>query len=142
MDASQLRSIQNEVSIKINQNRSLVPVGYYNNPPHFPHLEFANLVYILWMSKNPSIPETWGIPDDQANNVREALSKKSIRPEDRVQKGVEELARDIATIEPEPGDWVWWVNYLLEKLEVEAKSRGKQADYKMMINYLREYLME
>ena len=48
------------------------------------------------MSENPVIPDTWGIPDDQANKVREALSKKSIRPEDRVQDAVDELARDIA----------------------------------------------
>jgi len=31
------------------------------------------------MSKNPKIPNTMGIPDDQAKKVREALSKKSIR---------------------------------------------------------------
>ena len=66
------------------------------------------------MRKNPIIPDTWGIPDDQANKVREALSKKSIRPEDAVQKAVEELARDIAIIEPDPKDWGWWVGYLLE----------------------------
>ena len=56
------------------------------------------------MSKNPTIPDTWGIPDDQARKVIEALSKKSIRPEDAVQKAIEEIARDIAIIEPDPVD--------------------------------------
>ena len=80
------------------------------------------------MSKKPTIPETWGIPDDQANKISEALSKKSIRPEDRVQEAVEELARDIAIIEPDPKDWAWWVVYFLEKMEVEAKRRGNSGD--------------
>ena len=56
------------------------------------------------MSKNPIIPDTWGIPDEQANKVREALSKKSIKPEDAVQKALEEMARDITIIEPDPVD--------------------------------------
>ena len=73
------------------------------------------------MSKNPVFPETWGIPDDQANKVREALSKKSIRPEDRVQDALDDMARDIALIEPDPQDWTGWVNYLLESLQTEAQ---------------------
>ena len=48
------------------------------------------------MSNNPNIPDTWGIPDDQAKKVKEALSRKSIRPEDRVQEAFEDMARDIA----------------------------------------------
>jgi len=48
------------------------------------------------MSKKPSMPETWGIPDDQANKVREAPSKKSISPEDELADALEEMARDIA----------------------------------------------
>jgi hypothetical protein len=85
------------------------------------------------MSKNPSMPETWGIPDDQANKVREALSKKSISPEDAVQKAIEEIARDIAIIEPDPEDWGWWVSYLLEKMEAEAKKWGKSDDFEEML---------
>ena len=92
------------------------------------------------MNKNPKIPDTWGIPDEQANKVREALSKKSIRPEDRVQKGVEELARDIATIEPEPGDWVWWVNNLLEQMGKEAERHGKGKDFERMVRLLGMHL--
>jgi hypothetical protein len=85
------------------------------------------------MSKNPVIPDTWGIPDDQANKVREALSKISIKPEDAVQKALEEIARDIAIIEPDPKDWGWWVNYLLEQLEVEARRREMHVNYKEML---------
>ena len=88
------------------------------------------------MSKNPSIPDTWGIPDDQANKVRDALKKKSIRPEDAVQKAVEEIARDIAIIEPDPVDWEWWVGYLLKQLEEEAKKRKNSKNYTEMLNYL------
>ena len=92
------------------------------------------------MSKNPIIPETWGIPDDQANKVREALSKISIRPEDAVQNALEEMARDIALIEPDPQDWGWWVAYLLEKLEEETQRRGKNALYKEMLRSLKQDL--
>ncbi len=88
------------------------------------------------MSKNPVIPDTWGIPDDQANKVKEALNKKSIRPEDVVQRAIEELARDIAIIEHDPEDWGWWVKYLLEQMEAEAKRREKQTEfYKMLRSF-------
>ena len=92
------------------------------------------------MSKNPSIPDTWGIPDDQANKVREALSKKTIKPEDAVQKAIEEIARDIAIIEPDPQDWTGWVNYLLESLQTEAQKDRKSATYEAMLLDLREAL--
>ena len=92
------------------------------------------------MSKNPKIPETWGIPDDQANKVIEALSKKSIKPEDRIQDAIEEIARDIAIIEPDPQDWTGWVNYLLESLQTEAQKDRKSATYEAMLLDLREAL--
>jgi len=92
------------------------------------------------MGKISNIPDTWGIPDDQANKVREALSKKSIRPEDVVQKAIEELARDIAIIEPDPRDWTGWVNFLLESLQTEAQKDHKSATYETMLLDLREAL--
>ena len=94
------------------------------------------------MTKNLTIPETWGIPDDQANKVREALSKKTIRPEDRVQRALDELARDIAIIESDPEDWFWWASYLLEQLEGEADRRGKKADFGKMMKSFRGNLMD
>jgi hypothetical protein len=94
------------------------------------------------MSKNPKMPETWGIPDDQANKVREALSKKSIKPEDAVQKAIEEIARDIAIIESDPKDWGWWVCYLLEELETHAKNRRLIDQYEYCLNVLGEKMRD
>ena len=85
------------------------------------------------MNKNPNIPDTWGIPDDQTNKVRETLSKKSVKPEDAVQKAVEDLARDIAIIEPDPEDWVWWVGYLLEQLDIQSEQRRTESQYQELL---------
>jgi hypothetical protein len=92
------------------------------------------------MSKNPVIPDTWGIPDDQANKVREALSKISIKPEDAVQKALEEIARDIAIIEPDPQDWGWWIGYLLEQMELHAEKHQQIKQYEYTLEVLTEKL--
>ena len=92
------------------------------------------------MNKNPTIPDTWGIPDDQANKVIEALSKNSIRPEDRLQQAIEESARDIAIIEPDPEDWGWCVNNLLEQMGKEAERHGKGKDFERMVRLLGKHL--
>ena len=81
------------------------------------------------MNNNFDLPNGWVMPDDQANKVREALGKKSIRPEDTIQKAIEELARDITIIEPDPVDWVWWVGYLLEQMESQAEKRRLTNQY-------------
>jgi len=90
------------------------------------------------MTKNPIIPETWGIPDDQAKKVREALRKKSIRPEDAAQKAIEELARDVAIIEPDPMDWERWVGYLLEELETHSEKGKSTEQYEHTLKVLVE----
>jgi len=41
------------------------------------------------------------------------VNKKYITPEDELQDALEEMARDIALIEPNPVDWGGWVSYLL-----------------------------
>ena len=51
------------------------------------------------MSKNPDLSEGWSIPDDLANQVNEALNRKSITPEQELQDALDEMARDIALIE-------------------------------------------
>ncbi len=51
---------------------------------------------------------------------------------------LDELARDIALIEPDPQDWVGWVTYLLEQLEEEAQRRGKQAEFVKMLEHLKK----
>jgi hypothetical protein len=61
-------------------------------------------------------------------------------PEDEPADALDEMARDIALIEPEPKDWGVWVNYLLESLQSEAqKERKSAADEEMLLN-LREAL--
>ena len=55
--------------------------------------------------------------------------RKPTRPEDAVQSGLKELARDIAIIEPDPSDWSWWVCYLLEELEFHARKRRLIYNY-------------
>ncbi len=75
------------------------------------------------------IPETWGITGSQAKKVKAALNNKSTRPEDAVQKGLGEIARDIAIIEPDPSDWGWWVAFLLEQLEIHAEKRRLTDNY-------------
>jgi hypothetical protein len=49
---------------------------------------------------------------------------------------LEDMARDIALIEPDPQDWAGWIMYLLEKLKAEANSRRRMDDYENMLNSL------
>jgi methionine synthase II (cobalamin-independent) len=80
------------------------------------------------------------MPDDMAKKVREALSRKSITPEEELQTAIDEMARDIALIEPDPQDWGWWVSYLLERMEGETRRRRKQDEYKGTIKAFSENL--
>lgn len=65
------------------------------------------------------------MPPDMAKRVLESLNKKQLTPEDKLQIALDEIARDISLLEPNPKDWGWWVSYLLEQLEEEAQRRGK-----------------
>lgn len=96
------------------------------------------------MSKNPDLPEGWAMPEDLAKKISEVLNNKPIIPEDELASALDEMARDIALIEPDPQDWAGWVDYLLEQMEGEgeAKRRGKQTDYNKMVKSLRETLLE
>jgi hypothetical protein len=53
------------------------------------------------------------------------LNNKPISPEDELADALDDMARDIALIEPNPADWGWWLAYILEQMEEEAMSRGK-----------------
>jgi methionine synthase II (cobalamin-independent) len=53
-------------------------------------------------------------------------------------KKEDEKRRDIALIEPDPMDWGWWVNYLLERLEGEAKRRGMYDSYTEMLRSFKQ----
>lgn len=82
------------------------------------------------MANKSDLPEGWAMPEYMAKRVSDSVKRKPESPEDKLQKALDEMARDIALIEPDPKDWAWWVSYLLERLEEEAKQRGKQVDFK------------
>jgi hypothetical protein len=73
------------------------------------------------------------MPDDLPKKVIGALTRKSVTPEDELQAALEDMARDIALIEPNPLNWGEWVSYLLDQVEAEAKRRGKRGDYGEML---------
>lgn len=75
------------------------------------------------MDDDRKIPDSWAMPDDLAKKVSDTLNNKRLTPEEELSDALEEMARDIALIEPEPKDWGWWGIYLLEQMETEAKSR-------------------
>jgi hypothetical protein len=58
---------------------------------------------------NHDIPEGWSMPDDMARRISELVNKKPYAPEDDLQDALDEMARDIALIEPNPVDWGGWV---------------------------------
>jgi hypothetical protein len=60
------------------------------------------------MGKN-DLPPGWSLSDDMAKKVSEALNRKSITPEGELQDALEEMAQDIALIEPNPVDGCDWV---------------------------------
>jgi hypothetical protein len=57
--------------------------------------------------------------------------------EDELQDALEDMARDIALIEPDPEDWGGWISYLLEQMEGEAKRRSTHSSYMEMLRKLR-----
>jgi hypothetical protein len=50
------------------------------------------------------IPDTWGVPDDLAKKITEGLDKKRLTPEEELADALEEMARDLDIIEPDPFD--------------------------------------
>ena len=73
------------------------------------------------MYNNSDLPEGWAMPDSMAKRVSEVVSKKPGTPEDKLQKALDDMVRDIALTEPNPVDWGGWVTYLLEQMEEEAR---------------------
>ena len=92
--------------------------------------------YKLSMANKSDLPEGWAMPEYMAKRVSDSVKRKPESPEDQLQKALDEVARDIALIEPEPKDWAWWVPYLLEQMEGEAKGLGKQTDFNKMMKSL------
>jgi hypothetical protein len=52
------------------------------------------------MDNDSKFPDGWAMPDDLAKKVNETLNKKRITPEDELADALEEMARDIALIDP------------------------------------------
>ena len=61
--------------------------------------------------------------------MKEGQSRKSIKPEDKIQKAVEELARDIAIIESDPGDWGWWVGHFFREAGRRIKDQVQEIRF-------------
>ncbi len=81
------------------------------------------------MYNKPDLPEGWPMLPAMAKRVNESINKRPVSPEDKLQKELDEMAQDIALIEPNPVDWGGWVSYLLEQLEAEAQSRLMHVAY-------------
>ena len=79
------------------------------------------------MGVNSDFLEGRAMPDDLARKVNETLKSKRITPEEELADALEEMAWDIALIEPDPIGWEGWVSYLLEQMEGEARRRGKHS---------------
>ena len=80
------------------------------------------------------------MPIDLTRRISELVNKKPYALEDDLQEAIDEMARDIALIEPDPRDWGWWVSYLLEQLDEEAERRGKKDEFARMLKALRQKL--
>ena len=61
------------------------------------------------------------------------LNDLPISLEDELAYELDEMARDIALIEPDPRDWGGWVFYFIEQMEAEAKRRGKDSDFERIL---------
>ena len=57
------------------------------------------------MDNKSEIPDGWGMFDEMAKKVSEALNKKSTTPEDELVDALIDMARDIALIESDSLDW-------------------------------------
>ena len=57
----------------------------------------------------------------------------SVTPEDELADALEDIARDIALIEPDPRDWAGWVMYFVDQLEEEAKRRRRGFDFNSLM---------
>lgn len=85
------------------------------------------------MSKTP---DSWAMPDDLSKKINEMLNNKPLSPEDELADALEEMARDVAIIEPDPNDWAGRVMYFVYQLEDEAKRRRRGFDFNSVLSTL------
>ena len=74
--------------------------------------------------------------------LRKSENKKSYAPEDDLQEAIEDLARDITILEPDPVDWGSWIKYMLEQLEGEVERRVRIGDFEKMLRTLADELVD
>ena len=82
------------------------------------------------------------MPPELAKKLSEYMNKKPHAPENDLQEAIDDMAHDIAILEPNPIDWGGWVSYMLEQLEGEAKRRIRIGDFEKMLRTLAKELTE
>ena len=56
------------------------------------------------MNVNYETPEGWAVPDDMSEWLRKSVNRKPYAPENDLQESIDDMARDIDLIEPNPVD--------------------------------------
>ena len=74
-------------------------------------------------------PPGWSLPVDLADRLGEVMNQKPKSPENELADALEDMARDIAVVEPEPMDWVGWISCFLDQLEQESEKRIRGFDF-------------
>ena len=106
-------------------NQTLAQWGNATIPHNSPQV-FSHLVYKYCMNNEANIPDGSAMPDGRAKKISEVLNNKPISPENELADALEDMALDIASIEPNPQDWGGWIIYVLEQIQVESRGEGKQ----------------
>jgi hypothetical protein len=94
------------------------------------------------MNEKSDLPEGWEMPDYMARKVSKSINRKRLTPEDELQDAFSELANDLRLIEPDPSDWSWWVGYLLEQMEIQAKNRRTIKQFEYTLEVLEEKIQK
>lgn len=97
---------------------------------------------------NELTKDNWEVVNYQANMSPPVVSyhyllKRPIKEldnenSDDLEHTIEEIARDIANIEPDPQDWEWWIGYFVGKLGDASLERGNFNSFEQMKNSLKD----
>ena len=87
------------------------------------------------------LPEGWSMPDDMAESLNKFMNQKArSTPLNDLMEAVNDMANEIADVEPEPGDWAGWIAYLLEALQEQVEKDRKGGNFETMLQALRDDL--
>ena len=67
------------------------------------------------------------------SSITEVLNNEPISPEDELAKTLDEMARDIALIKPDPHDWAGWVMYFVDQLEEVSYRKRRGFDFNSVL---------